>query len=157
MIKALKIFFQERISPAFSEQGTPQEHALQLATAALLIEVMYADFKVDGEEQKAVSAAIQSAFQLTAEETQSLLALADEEVKQATDMFQFARLINKEFSRDRKVTLLEHLWAVAFADETIEKYEEHLIRKVTTLLHLHHEDFIDAKLRVKRRLHPRDS
>ncbi len=49
---------------------------------------------------------------LVAEKSQQ----AEEEVKQATDMFQFAALINKEFSRERKVLVLEHLWTVAFAD-----------------------------------------
>ncbi len=152
MLKKIKAFFQEQIVPASNKKGPTQEHALQLATAALLIEMTHADFKVKDEERQAVSTAIQSAFQLTAEETQSLITLAEEEVKQATDMFQFAALINKEFSRERKVAVLEHLWTVAFADAEIEKYEEHLIRKVTTLLHLHHDDFIDAKLRVKQRM-----
>lgn len=152
MLKKLKAFFQENMAPAPDEKGQTQEHALQLATAALLIEMTHADFKVKDEERQAVSTAIQSAFQLTAEETQSLISLAEEEVKQATDMFQFAALINKEFSRERKVLVLEYLWTVAFADAEIEKYEEHLIRKVTTLLHLHHDDFIDAKLRVTQRM-----
>lgn len=152
MLKKLKAFFQENMAPAPDEKGKTQEHALQLATAALLIEMTHADFQVKDEERQAVSTAIQSAFQLTAEETQSLITLAEEEVKQATDMFQFAALINKEFSRERKVLVLEHLWTVAFADAEIEKYEEHLIRKVTSLLHLHHDDFIETKLRVKQRM-----
>ncbi len=154
MLKKLKAFFQEQIAPVSNEKGQTQEHALQLATAALLIEMMHADFKVKDEERQAVSTAIQTAFQLTAEETQSLITLAEEEVKQATDMFQFAALINKEFPRERKILVLEHLWTVAFADAELEKYEEHLIRKVTTLLHLDHKDFIDAKLRVKQRITP---
>ena len=149
MFTKLKAFFHEQISPAQNENGQTQEHALQLATAALLIEIMHADFKVQDEERQAVSTAIQTAFQLTEEETQLLITLAEEEVDQATDMFQFATLINKEFSRERKILILEHLWTVAFADMELEKYEEHLIRKVTTLLHLEHKDFIDAKIRVK--------
>ena len=152
MFKTLKAFFQESIVPASNARGQTQEHALQLATAALLIEMTHADFTVKDEERQAVSTAIQSAFQLTEEETQSLISLAEEEVKQATDMFQFAALINKAFPRERKVLVLEHLWTVAFADAEIEKYEEHLIRKVTALLHLDHKDFIDTKLRVKQRM-----
>ena len=90
--------------------------------------------------------------QLTIEETNSLVVLAEEELKHSTDMFQFASLINKEFSRERKEMVLEYLWTVALADTEIEKYEEHLLRKVTTLLHLDHKEFIDAKLRVKQRM-----
>ena len=75
MFKNIKAFFQEQIVPASNEKGQTQEHALQLATAALLIEMTHADFKVKDEERQAVSAAIQTAFQLTAEETQSLITL----------------------------------------------------------------------------------
>ncbi len=151
MFTKLKEFFHDQIAPAPNENGQTQEHALQLATAALLIEIMHADFKVQDEERQAVSTAIQTAFQLTEEETQLLITLAEAEVNPATDMFQFATLINKEFSRERKILMLEHLWMVAFADMELEKYEEHLIRKMTTLLHLDHKDFIDAKIRVKQR------
>lgn len=152
MLQSIKAFFQEKMSAVSDDKPDSSEHALQLATAALLIEMTRADFEVKDEERRAVTAAIQSAFQLSPDETAALITLAEEEVNQATDMFQFAALMNKEFSRERKVLVLEHLWTVAFADAEIEKYEEHLIRKVTTLLHLHHDDFIGAKLRVKRRM-----
>tara|TARA_B100000315_G_scaffold253735_1_gene293189 strand:- start:3709 stop:4173 length:465 start_codon:yes stop_codon:yes gene_type:complete len=152
MLQSIKLFFKEKISPPSSNKPGDSEHAIQLATAALLIEIARADFKVKDEERRAVTAAIQSAFQLSTNETETLLLLAEEEVNQSTDMFQFATLVDKQFPRERKIVVLEHLWTVAFADEDLEKYEEHLIRKVTTLLHLDHKDFIDAKLRVKQQL-----
>ena len=37
------------------------------------------------------------------------------------------------------------MWRVAFADGNVDKYEEHLIRRVHELLHLDHSDFIAAK------------
>lgn len=152
MLKSIKAFFEEKLSGTDNASIDSLEHKLQLATAALLIEMTHADFKVQEEERQAVHTAIQSAFQLTGEETDSLISLAEEEVKHSTDMFQFAALINKEFTRERKIMVLEHLWTVALADTEIEKYEEYLLRKVTALLHLDHKEFIDAKLRVKQRL-----
>jgi len=152
VLKSIKVFFEEKLSGPDNTSTDSLEHKLQLATAALLIEMTHADFKVQEEERQAVHIAIQAAFQLTIEETNSLVALAEEELKNSTDMFQFASLINKEFSRERKVMVLEYLWTVALADTEIEKYEEHLLRKVTTLLHLDHKEFIDAKLRVKQRM-----
>jgi len=80
-----------------------------------------ADFDVKEEERRAVSTAIRTAFQLSSDETATLIALAEEAVNQATDMFQFAALINKEFPRERKILVLEHLWTVAFADTELEK------------------------------------
>ncbi len=47
-----------------------------------------------------------------------------------------------------KVTLIEHMWRVAYADRTIHKYEDHLIRKIADLLYVPHAEFIAAKHRV---------
>jgi len=37
------------------------------------------------------------------------------------------------------------MWEVAYADGRIDRYEEHLIRKISELLHLSHKDFITGK------------
>lgn len=44
---------------------------------------------------------------------------------------------------------MELLWRVAFADGRLDRYEEHLIRRIADLLHLPHRDFIRAKLRAQ--------
>jgi uncharacterized tellurite resistance protein B-like protein len=41
------------------------------------------------------------------------------------------------------------MWRVAFSDSELEQHEEYLIRKTAKLLHVRHEDFIDAKIRAK--------
>jgi uncharacterized tellurite resistance protein B-like protein len=43
------------------------------------------------------------------------------------------------------------LWDVALSDERIEGREEHLIRKVATLLHVPHEAFIAEKIAARDR------
>ena len=47
-----------------------------------------------------------------------------------------------------KVTLIENLWRVAYADGELHHYEEHLVRRIADLIHVSHRDFITAKLRV---------
>ena len=48
--------------------------------------------------------------------------------------------------------VIEHLWEIAFADSRLDKYEEHMVRKIAGLIYVEHKDFINAKLRVKKRL-----
>jgi len=47
------------------------------------------------------------------------------------------------------VELLENLWRVAFADNEVDRYEEHMIRKVADLIYVNHSDFIRSKLKVR--------
>ena len=47
---------------------------------------------------------------------------------------------------DDKVQLITSLWKVAYADGDLDKYEEHLIRRVADLLYVPHDAFIRAKL-----------
>ena len=44
--------------------------------------------------------------------------------------------------------LVELLWRVAYANEVLHKYEEHLVRKVADLLYVPHTAFIKAKHRA---------
>ena len=56
--------------------------------------------------------------------------------------------INKHYSREQKTELLEQLWRVAFADGKLDKYEEHLVRKLAELLHVPHTRFVATKHRA---------
>jgi uncharacterized tellurite resistance protein B-like protein len=74
--------------------------------------------------------------------------LAEQQRKQATDYFQFTSLINKEYSLEQKVRLIESLWKIAFIDGVLDMNEEYLVRKIADLLHVPHTAFIMAKNRL---------
>ena len=154
MIQAIKKFFNDYLKfdadTGISKNDT--QHALQLATAALLIEMTQADFEVKKEERAMVIKAVQSTFNLSKEKTEDLILLADQEVNQATSYYEFTSLINKNYSPEQKIHLVEMLWLVAFADKEMEKYEEHLVRKISDLLYVSHKDFIVAKFRAQNTL-----
>jgi uncharacterized tellurite resistance protein B-like protein len=151
MVSVIKQFFEKYIKPSSDGSGKVSEHSLQIATAALLIEVMRADSKVREEERRAVAKTIQSKFKLTGEETNKLLKLAEEEIRESTGYYEFTSLINKGFTYEQKLKVMEHLWEVAFADTELDKYEEYVIRKVADLIYVEHKDFIETKLRVRKK------
>ena len=146
MIQTIREFFAVRI--ASEERPEP---SLELATAALLIEVSRSDFDVSDEERQTIEEQVRKSFGLSEEETGEIIALAEEEVARAVSIYEFTRLVDRSFTPDQKRHIIGLLWDVALSDERIEGREEHLIRKVATLLHVPHEAFIAEKIAARSR------
>ena len=83
------------------------------------------------------------------EDITSLQQLAEDEARQATSLYEFTRLINDHYDYAQKCALIENMWRVAFSDERLDKYEEHLIRRIAELIYVSHSDFIRTKLKVR--------
>lgn len=147
MLKAIKIFFEQRMSVELV--AGDQEHQLRLATAALLVEMMNQDEKVHETEKQTVRLALKNNFTLNDEEISELCQLAHEEVKNATGYYQFTKLIAEHFSQPQKIKIIELLWQVAYADNHLDSYEEHMVRRIADLIYVSHKDFIQAKHRVQ--------
>ena len=151
MINTIKQFFVKNIKSSPDSPEKVSEHSLQLATAALLIEMMRADAKIGDDERKAITGSIRLKFEISEEESDTLLKLAEGEIQNSTGYYEFTSLINKGFTYEQKVKVVEHLWEVAFSDADLDKHEEHMVRKIAGLIHVSHKDFIDSKLRVRDR------
>ncbi|WP_411728307.1 TerB family tellurite resistance protein [Methyloglobulus sp.] len=146
MLNQIKLFFEQHLALLALEDNS--EETLQLATAVLFLEMMMMDDKIELKEQEAILSLIQQNFSLTSEQATSLLELAEQQRKQATDYFQFTSLINKTYSLEQKIHLIELLWKIAFIDNVLDVQEEYLVRKIAELLHVPHSAFIMAKDRI---------
>lgn len=151
MLEAIKRFFTDQLAGGSAAEQSP-EHRLQLATAALLLEVAGADQAVHHLELSTVERAIQRSFQLSESEIKELMRLAQEQVQESTSDFPFTRLINEHYGEADKLRLVEMLWEVAYADGELDKYEEHLVRRIADLIYIPHQAFIAAKLRAAERV-----
>lgn len=146
MLKKLSFahFFERHLQPSGDSENLsfPQK---QLAAAALLIEIAAADDVFDPEEFLVFKTIVTNVYSLTNEQTNELLELARSEQEGATSLHQFTQVINQHCSQKEKFTLIKSMWEIAFADNELDKYEEHLIRKVADLIYLSHTDFLVAK------------
>lgn len=147
MLKHVQNFFSQFIEPDLKAGATVKPHALQLATAALLMEMMRMDDQVTAPERATALAALRGEFGLSQDELDTLVALAEEEAKQATSYFQFTSLINKSCDPTQKAKILEYLWQVAYADGHVDAHESHLLRKIADLLYIPQADYVAAKQR----------
>jgi uncharacterized tellurite resistance protein B-like protein len=152
MVTTVRHFFKKYIISSSENPEKISEHSLQIATAALLVEMMRADSEIKDNERKAVEKNLQSNFGLSEEEINAMIKFAEEEIRKATGYYEFTSLINKGLSQEHKVKIIEHLWEIAFSDSSVDKHEEHMVRKIANLIHVPHKDFIDAKLRVRKRI-----
>jgi len=119
----------------------------QQAVAALLIEVMLADEKIDEAEQKLVLNLIEKETDL--EQVDLMYQEMKASVESANDMFQFTHAINEHAGKEAKEALVLSLWRVAYADGVLDEYEDYRIRRICELLYVPHSVFIQTKLMAK--------
>lgn len=148
MLRTLQDLF-DAFTPQAARTPADEEHALQLACAVLLVEVMRAEPEVRPEERAAVVAALRGKFPLAPDELERLVELADEKARGANDFFAFTSTLNARFAHEQKVRIVEFMWQVAYADGDIGENENHLISKVAGLLHVTHGEYIAAKLHAR--------
>lgn len=147
MLKPVKDFFSRMIAPGLTATAPHPEQTLQIATAALLLEMMRMDQAAQGVEAETVVSALREQFGLDPDQLNAILQLAEEEARTATGYHQFTSLINKACSAEQKCRIVEYMWQVAFADGHLDAHEAHLMRKIADLLYVPHADYVAAKQR----------
>lgn len=148
MIAKIRQFFEQHIVISEESDEPMLEHQLQLASAALMIEVLYADHSFGTRELETLREVLQEHFELGPQDADRLIQLADEERIEATDYYQFTSLINECYTQPQKRELITRLWQMAYADNSIHKFEEHLVRRLADLLHVPHSAFMQSKHRA---------
>lgn len=148
MFSTLKQIFTENLRGDDKNTATV-EHTVNLAAAALMIEIARADFQVDQKELRDIESLLRSSLEITEDELIELVSLAQYKSNEATSLREFTQLINQNYSPKEKLRLMELLWRIAYADGDLDKYEEYMLRKIADLLYLPHADYIKAKLKVQ--------
>ena len=121
---------------------------VRLAAAALLVEVARMDEGVDALERRRIAELLAQRFALSPAEAQALLEEAEREAEQSSQLFAFTREIKDAFNYEQRVELIEALWEVAYADDTLHHLEANLMRRIVGLLHVEDRDSGAARKRV---------
>ena len=146
MINKLSSWLSSTLNLTVAEED--EKHTTQLAAAVLLLEVGKADFEISADEKQVIENVLVQRFDLIANEASAVLAYALAEHEQYTSSHPFVRMLNEELEHTAKLSLLEGLWEVAYADGVLDKYEEYHVRKIADWLYLSHSDFIRLKNKV---------
>ena len=149
MIENIKRFFMEKMDTPEHESNESAERSVLIACCALLLEMAHADSQFSQSERDKIISILQTSFDMNQDDARELLNLSEMERKESLDLWQFTNLINQSYSQDEKVKVAEKLWQVIYTDDKVDKHEEYLMRKLTFLLEIDHEDMINAKLRAR--------
>jgi uncharacterized tellurite resistance protein B-like protein len=131
------------------EPKTQQD--LLVAVCALLVEMARIDNTFTTTEMETILSILREKYGLSQEHADALLKEAEKELQESVDLWQFAKLINENYSIEDKIELIEILWRIVYVDGKMDKYEHYLMDKLGKILRLTHNQLIDAKLKV---LHP---
>lgn len=122
---------------------------IQIATCIILLEVAKSDDEFSSIENTTLTAILEKKFQLSSEAAKELMAIADRKREESVDLWQFTNIINKNYTKEEKKKIVEAVWRVIYADDKLDKYEDHFVHKLAKLLQLRHSDMIEAKLKIK--------
>ncbi|GAA3894447.1 TerB family tellurite resistance protein [Halomonas cibimaris] len=149
MLDAVTRFFQRAL--AAPERSQNPALTLELACAALLCEIMRADFDTSASEREALRTMLVSRLSVKAADVDELMALAEKTTDESVDHYRFVRLISRHYDQVQRFELVKLMWQMAWVDGTIDPQEEHRIRRLAGLLYVSHGDFIRAKLETEPR------
>ncbi|HLF84607.1 MAG TPA: TerB family tellurite resistance protein [Blastocatellia bacterium] len=149
MLKTLSGFLDKAFRADVAHAPETRRHALQVATALLLIEVARADHQEDLTEDAAVFALIKDFFELSESECAMLIDEASRQANHAASLQTFTRQLHEQLTMGEKLQVVEMLWKVALADQRLDKHEDYVVRKVANLLYVSHRDLIRIRNQIQ--------
>ena len=149
MLDIVKRFFGKKKEEDPNANSQETGHDTYVATCALLVEIARIDGTFTQEEMETIFSILKEKYGLSLEHADALIAEAEKQLEESVDLWQFARLINENYSNEEKMEIIETLWRVVYVDGKMDQYEHYLMNKLKNLLRVSHNQLIDAKLKVK--------
>lgn len=132
-----------------SHQEVDEKKKLYAAACTLFIEMAKADDNFTGEERGKIVSIMKSTFNLEDDCVNELMELAEKRKNDDDSIYDFTKLINRNFNNEDKFEMLKNLWRLIYIDRKLDMYEDHLIKKIGGLINMGHDDIIGAKMLVK--------
>jgi uncharacterized tellurite resistance protein B-like protein len=125
---------------------------LRLAAAALLAEAARLDGRVSPAERAAMRRVLSRRFGLNEAEAAELAREGEAAAADSTQIFEFTRVINRDWPVDQRADLFEMIYEVIYADDALHDLESSLMRKLGELIYLPDRERNEARQRVLHRL-----
>jgi uncharacterized tellurite resistance protein B-like protein len=152
MIDRIKALLGAGGQDSTSSDGGHSFEEMQVAAAALLVEAAEMDASFDEQERAKVLELVRARFGLSEIESESLLALAQRQVAESSQLYGFTRTIKDHFVDAERIEMLEMLWEVAYVDGVLDDHEASLIRRIAGLIYVSDRDSGNARKRALEKL-----
>jgi uncharacterized tellurite resistance protein B-like protein len=120
----------------------------KVACTALLCEAASMDGVFDENEKKLILVLIQKQFNVDANEANKIYIEGKNLAENSSQLYGFTRVIKESWEIEKRITLLEMLWELAYVDGELDAAEDMLIRRIAGLIHVEDRDRIEAKQKV---------
>ena len=120
--------------------------------AGLLIEAANTDGNVTEDEVNQISNSLINVFRENPEEVKTALSKALDDKDNSRSLFFYTSKLNKSFSHEKKLLLIEVLWEVILSDNEVHDFESNLLRRLAGLLYVSDIECGNAKKRAKEKL-----
>jgi uncharacterized tellurite resistance protein B-like protein len=149
MIDIVKRFFSKASEDSYQKADQSTEHDIRIATCALLVEIASIDKAFTKAEMETLLLILKEKYGLSKEYADALVVEAKKELSESLDLWQFAKLINENYSNEEKIEIVETLWRVVYVDGKMDKHEHYLMNMLKNILRIPHDQLIAAKLKVR--------
>lgn len=125
-------FKKKKIDEIESQEG----FELELTAAVLAYEIARSDGEISESELEVLLSEIKKIATDVGKTEQDILNIIEEYSKNSISFHEFIEDINKDFTKEDKLSLIRFLWDVAYADTILEVNEERLIRRIADLINI---------------------
>jgi uncharacterized tellurite resistance protein B-like protein len=126
-------FFKKK---KIDEVGSKESFELELTAAVLAYEIARSDGEISESELGVLLSEIKKIAMDVGKTEQDILNIIEEYSKNSISFHEFIEDINKDFTKEDKLSLIKFLWDVAYADTILEVNEERLIRRIADLINI---------------------
>ena len=133
-----------------SAKQPDQRAQVEHAVAALLFEMTRMETDPTDARLASARAALVAMFAMSEARAAEMLAAAGAPDNRLTSYFDAVSLLNRHFTLERKIALVEQLWRVAYSDAELDLNEDHLARKLSDLLYVPHVQCMLARQQASR-------
>ena len=109
---------------------------IELTAAVLAYEIARSDGEISESELEVLLSEIKKIATDVGKTEQDILNIIEEYSKNSISFHEFIEDINKDFTKEDKLSLIKFLWDVAYADTILEVNEERLIRRIADLINI---------------------
>jgi len=120
--------------------------------AGLMIEAANTDGKITQDELNKISFSLINVFREDPKVVEESLNKAFNDKDNSKSLYFYTSKLNKFFSDEKKIILIEVLWEVILSDNELHDFETNLIRRLAGLLYISDVECGNAKIRASQKV-----
>ena len=117
-----------------------------------MIEAANTDGRITEDEINKISFSLINVFKEDTYLVEDSLSKAINDKDNSRSLFYYTSKLNKSYSHEKKILLIEVLWGIILSDKEIHDFESNLIRRLAGLLYVSDVECGNAKKRAKEKI-----